>query len=213
MPERKTERKLKSESGIKFLFVLVSLIFISQTCSAQELSNLDIFFRLTDSVVVSLVRKLPQSEKTVYLKTSMNNSYSVFENKIISLLKDSGKTVLTVPDTSGPAVSLAFEEAKVYYPDMFRDGFFGPFMVKREVLLKGNYIISLNGRVTDTRNFKYRNEDTVGQNDLKTLENSAYPFTRGEMPPEPVFSSLLEPVIALGTAAAVIYLFFTIRSK
>jgi hypothetical protein len=48
---------------------------------------------------------------------------------------------------------------------------------------------------------------------VKSLENQALPFTKGEVPPEPLFSSLLEPAVALGTAAVVIYLFFSIRSK
>jgi len=39
------------------------------------------------------------------------------------------------------------------------------------------------------------------------------PFTRAELPPEPFFSGLLEPAVAIGSAAVAIYLLFAVRSK
>jgi hypothetical protein len=55
--------------------------------------------------------------------------------------------------------------------------------------------------------------DTIKVDDIKNLENISFKFTTGSLPPEPFFSGLFEPVFALGTAAAAVILFFTIRSK
>ena len=48
---------------------------------------------------------------------------------------------------------------------------------------------------------------------IKSLENESFPFTKGAVPPEPFLSGLAEPLIAIGTAAVIIALFFSIRSK
>jgi hypothetical protein len=40
-----------------------------------------------------------------------------------------------------------------------------------------------------------------------------YNFTKGDVPPEPFFSSLLEPTVAIVTTALAVALFFAIRSN
>ena len=76
--------------------------------------------------------------------------------------------------------------------------------------LSGNYFISNQSQVKD---FKLTVVDTVNVENVQELENRSYPFTQGELPPEPFFSSLLEPIVAIGAAATVIILFFSVRSK
>ena len=61
--------------------------------------------------------------------------------------------------------------------------------------------------------YKYNFSDTVALSNINNLQNIAYSFTSPEIPNEPFFSSLLEPTIAIGTAAVAVYLFFNIRSK
>jgi hypothetical protein len=55
--------------------------------------------------------------------------------------------------------------------------------------------------------------DTIWVKDINTLENESFDFTKGQIPTEPFFLSIWEPVIAIGIAAAVIILFFSIRSQ
>ncbi len=63
------------------------------------------------------------------------------------------------------------------------------------------------------RNLKLRGMDTVKVDDIKFLENESFPFTKGTTPSEPFLSGFAEPLIAIGTAAAVIVIFFTVRSE
>jgi len=49
--------------------------------------------------------------------------------------------------------------------------------------------------------------------EIKYLQNESFPFTTGKIPPEPFLSAIAEPLIAIGTAAAVVILFFSVRSK
>ncbi|MGE5411988.1 MAG: hypothetical protein ACM3MI_13590 [Clostridiales bacterium] len=210
------EKLLKNHLILFFFFIFTYYFMTTMPVWAQNnrsISNLDVLYRLADSAVVGLVHKLPEQSKNIYLKTSLNNSYSVFENRVISLIKEANKNVLTIPDSSSSSVYFTIDDAKVNYPEIFRDGFFGSYKLKREISLHGSYVIANRGAVKDSHNFSFTSEDTIVQSDVKNLENQAFPFTRGEVPPEPLFSSLLEPVVALGTAAVVIYLFFSVRSK
>jgi hypothetical protein len=63
------------------------------------------------------------------------------------------------------------------------------------------------------REFEITRIDTVKVDDLKSLENDSFPFTKGTIPPEPFLSGFAEPLIAIGIAAAVIVIFFTVRSE
>ena len=83
-------------------------------------------------------------------------------------------------------------------------------MLKEPSELSGNYFISNQSQVKD---FKITAIDTINVENVEYVENRSYPFTRGDLPTEPFFSSILEPVIAIGAAAVVIVLFFSVRSK
>ncbi len=108
-------------------------------------------------------------------------------------------------------VSISLENASVNYGDMFRKSFLGSFYLERNLNLNGNFIFDENNK--PLQNFNYIYKDTVKVSEINNLENSAYPFTRSEIPSEPFLSNIYEPVIAVGTAAVAIFLFFAIRSK
>ena len=61
--------------------------------------------------------------------------------------------------------------------------------------------------------FEFSIIDTVKVDELKYLQSESFPFTKGKIPPEPFLSGIAEPLIAIGVAAAVVILFFSVRSK
>jgi hypothetical protein len=83
--------------------------------------------------------------------------------------------------------------------------------MQRKIDLSGSYSISKETVISER--FDYAYIDTVSVDDAKAIENPSFPFTQAEIPSEPFFSSLLEPAIAIGSAALAVILFFTIRSK
>ena len=103
------------------------------------------------------------------------------------------------------------EKAEVEYSEQERDGWFGDYFVPRTVFLQGNYFNSYSGK--GLQEFNISVMDTVNVENIGEFENDSFPFTKGEVPAEPFFSSLLEPVIAIGVAAAAVVLFFSVRSK
>ena len=61
--------------------------------------------------------------------------------------------------------------------------------------------------------FSLSEEDRVPFSDIVKIENRALPFTQGRIPDEPLFSSLLEPIIAIGTTVVTVFLLFSVRSN
>ena len=64
-----------------------------------------------------------------------------------------------------------------------------------------------------TGEFNISKIDSINYDDISKLENFSLPFTRGDLPPEPIAPSIIEPLIAISSAVLTVVLFFTVRSK
>ncbi len=196
----------------KRIFILIFLL-LPPFVFGQNKNNLNIFKELVDSSVTSFVGYLPSGEKQINLKLELGSSYSFFRNRILSDLTEKGFKINVYPSIKENAakVNYVIEEMNVSYSDIDRDGLFGEFLMPRKLSLRGNF--SIDKENIFTKNFNYTFLDTVNVKAVNELENESYPFTKGEVPTEPFFSSITEPVIAISSAAVAIILFFTIRSK
>ncbi len=176
---------------------------------SQSKNNLDVFNSLVDQASENIIRSIPDSVKNVNLNLNFGGDYSVFKNMIISSFNNTANFT-SAQGKNGLEVYVTLENASVNYSEMFRKSFLGSFYVERNFILKGNFILDSNEQL---RSFSYTHKDTVKVSEIHNLENTAYPFTKSEIPPEPFLSNIYEPVIAVGTAAVAIFLFFAIRSK
>ncbi len=193
------------------LFILILLI--SSEIKSQTKSNLDVFYSLTDSLVDQINLEIPSSENKVLLTLNLGQSYSLFSNSIKERFRRSGKEILEQPpdELNIPHVDIVMEGAGVEYGEMFRDGWFGTHYIQRYSTIFGNYLQTFSE--SGKREFEITRIDTVKVDDIKFLENDSFPFTKGTTPSEPFLSGFAEPLIAIGTAAAVIVIFFTVRSE
>lgn len=201
---------IRIRTSIK-LFLIVIFLQLSFTF-AQTKTNLSVFYNLVDSSVA----KINQNISTPYLIISFTtgNYFDVFQNQIVSDFIKSGRTILSdsVKNFSDVTrLNYVIDNANVKYGKMERDGLFGDFIMQRNIELSGSY--SINNNVINAENFSVTYVDTVAVDEVKTIENTAYPFTQGEVPSEPFFSSLFEPIVAISSAVLVVILFFTVRSK
>ncbi len=176
---------------------------------AQPKSNLEIFLIQIDSVGMQIQNSIKDQNAEIKISFLSSPEYSILENRLTSYFIKSGFKISN-NSNSDEVLEFIITEASVKYSDAFRDGLFGDFLVERNIYLKGNFIISGKNITTD---FSYNFADTVGYERLKEIENRAYHFTQNSHPSEPFFSSLIEPVIAIGAAATAVILFFTIRTK
>ena len=198
----------------KFLFLLFTIIFlISVKAKSQTLTNLEVFYSLTDSLVDQIVQQLPAKENKILLTLNLGERYSLFSNNIRARFNKYGKDILDHPpdNLNIPQVDIVMEGAGVEYGEMFKDGWFGSHYIQRYSTIFGNYLYTYSKE--GKKEFEITKIDTVKVEDIKYLENDSFPFTKGTLPSEHFISGLAEPLIAIGTAAVVVVLFFTIRSK
>ncbi len=197
---------LNFSNGIKIFFAL--LIFYSFQGFTQQKSNLEIFYSLVDSAAGELISNIPSSVNSVNLELNSGTIYSVFNSRIISALNKQG---IKISEDGNPfKVIFVVEKASTDYSEIFRSGFLGDYFLTRNLTLKGNYFAAGNDSVNQ---FSISYSDSIPLDEVRSFENFSFPFTHAEIPEEPFFAGLFEPVIAIGTAAAAVILFFTVRSK
>jgi hypothetical protein len=197
----------------KIFFLLIALTSLSLKGNCQTKTNLEVFYSLTDSLVDQIVQQIPPKENQILLKLNLGESYSLFYNNIITRFQKNGKEILNyIPqELHIPQVDIVIEGAGVEYGEMFKDGWFGSHYIQRYTTIFGNYLQSFSKE--GKKEFEITKIDTVKVEDIKYLENDSFPFTKSTIPPEPFISGVAEPLIAIGTAAVVVALFFIIRSK
>ncbi len=194
--------------SLRFLFF--AIIFQASIFS-QPVSNLDKFYDLVDSASTKFVNDLNTTNK-VKLELTLGSDYVLFANQIRGKILKRGIELISDDQSANNFVTASFviDNALVTYSAPEREGFFGSFYTERTLQLSGNYFITSNQNI---KAFNLVDKDTINVEDVEKLENRSYPFTHGELPPEPFFSSLLEPIVAIGAAAVTIILFFSVRSK
>jgi hypothetical protein len=197
----------------KRFFILMIILFPLSNLLGQSKTNLDVFYSLTDSLVDQINSEIPSSQKKILLTLNLGQSYSLFSNSIKDKFIKSGREILeqSSDELNIPKVNIVIEGVGVEYGEMFRDGWFGSHYIQRYSTIFGNYLQSISEK--GKKDFEITKVDTVKVEDLKYLENESFPFTKGGIPPEPFLSGFAEPLIAIGTAAAVIVIFFTVRSE
>lgn len=194
--------------SFRFLFIL---LMFQPVNLAQTESNLEKFYSLVDSASTLLLKDIG-SVKEVNLELNLGNDYSIFTNQIRGKLLSNGIKLVSQSLSSDDLLNVNFviDNCSVDYGEPFRENFFGDFYIERNLKLSGNYLISSKPVLIKLELTK---TDTINADDYEKVENRSFPFTRGNPPKEPLFSSLLEPVVAVGAAAIAVILFFSVRSK
>ena len=196
---------------VKIIFI--SLLLLSTIVFSQTKTNLEVLYSLNDSLTSRIINNLPAGEERIQLKLNLGESYSIFANRIRSGFTKNEIELFQsdVDDTTSHEINIVMENAGVKYGDLDRSGWFGDYYSPRTIFISGNYFITFSAE--PLLEYYITVIDTIKVDEISTLENESFPFTRGEIPTEPLFSSIWEPVIAIGIAAAVVILFFSIRSE
>lgn len=194
------------------LRIVLLFLLINVSHQAQTKINLDVFKVLVDSSITEALVNISDSPKDIYLDLKFGSSYAILEDQIFKSIKAHKKNISLISNPSeNIGLSYSIENAVVNYGEIFRDGFLGDHFVERKVFISGSY--RFQDKEVKIKDFYFDNIDTVKFDEIQILENSSYPFTKGEIPSEPFLSNLFEPLVAITTAAVVIALFFTVRSK
>lgn len=193
--------------------ILCILLFYSVLITAQTKTNLEKFYSLTDSLAKKIITEIPDTNDQLILELHPGNDYSIFNNNIRQVFINSGKKIYqgNSMELNFPVVDIVLDTAEVEYGEVFKDGWFGTHYLIRTVKIGGNYFLTNSQK--GKQEFSISSVDTIRVDEIVELENPSFSFTKAERPPEPFVSGIFEPVLAIGTAAAMVVLFFTVRSK
>jgi len=176
-------------------------------------TNLEIIYGLLQKSVEEITNRFQGNIGKVSVDFIAPDQYKILGNRLIYYLNEEG---YLQPEENGEKpveLKYALEKVNVNYSDSFRDGLLGKYKVKRDVSISGTYVTGRGEKVIFTNTFNNTYSDTVNYSDVEKLQSLSVPFTKSELPPEPLFDSLLEPVVAIGTLIVTVILLFTVRSK
>lgn len=196
-----------------FLKKLLIIFFFTSYLSAQPLTNLEQVFGLIDKSGKEISASLNSQLNEIRLKYNCPLEYKILEQRIEFAFSRGSINFNRESSANGAVLNYNLDKAGINYKKVFKDGWFGDMLVEREAVVRGTYILENKGVFLSSEKFEYAVTDTIKKDDINKLENLSLPFTKNEIPPEPFFSGLLEPVIAVGTAVITVILFFTVRSK
>lgn len=203
---------MKSKNLIKIFLLFTVLILSAGYAGGQSLSNFESIVRLIDSSVSKISGSAP-SVSEISIEITVPDNYQILKSDILNSFAGKFKSVSDKKSGTGNFIRYDLKNADVNYTNMFRDGFLGSLKVEREISIAGSFLLFDEDVIEKSEGFEFAVKDTVDVDNVALLENPALPFTQSELPEEPFLSGLLEPVVAIGSAAMAVIIFFTVRSK
>ncbi|NOX67326.1 MAG: hypothetical protein GXO85_16385 [Chlorobi bacterium] len=201
---------MKLINSITFVILLITIP--STKLFSQTLSNLERINLLVDQSTKEISSALKDTTNSYLVENNTPSEYSVLNDRVISDLSKKGIKIDN-NSTMSNKISYTISYAGVEYPDLFKDGIFGGYLLERKFNLMGNYIVEKEGVVISSNTFEISNVDTISYDKYSFIENNSLPFTKANVPSKPFLPSIIEPVIAITAVAVTIILFFTVRSK
>ncbi len=178
---------------MKFYLKIIILfaVFFSSSIYAQKVeSNLDLFLRLAKDIA----NKYEITYHRQVIPDSSNfKKFPIFYN-YWNNRKPREKNLAKI--------HIRIDSVKTNYTDLYRNGLFGDYKLVRKISLYYNGYQPASSSIVDTL--------TLGN--YPSIENPAFPFTKSEIPAEPFWQSLIEPLVYLGVTISVVFLLFTTRS-
>ncbi len=197
-------------SPLNFLLILImhGFTLLGQTDPSPK-TNLAICFEMIDSTVTEQVSKIDNSELKTF-SLNLVSGYSLFSNFVSDKFMSRGLTKQE-GNQNQSNINFTITNISVKYSEPIKESFFGDYSIGRNIYIEGSFLYS--GTNTDLVTFNKTYSDFIPYSLIKETEDVSLPFTKGEIPETPLFSTILEPAIIVGSAAVVVYLFFSVRGK
>lgn len=197
--------------------IFIFLIYVSLCFSAEEIpvvSNREVFFSLSDSIINSITILQLKQHSSISLKTSNDTFTNYFRQHFINSLVSNKKSISENTTTPEPILELSVKESSVFFGESFTESFLGNKKSERRVQLTvlSTLKSSIDGNILFSEQFTKTKVDTVNLSTIEQMNNSSLPMTNYQMPTLSFFDSILEPAIVIFSTGIAIYLFFTIRS-
>lgn len=198
---------------MKKSLIISAIVFFSflNLAFAQPKTNLDVIYSLIEKNVNQVLMKLPQEVGPFAFEYSSPEEYSSLEGRYTNTL--SNKNLLKKDSTDGGTLKYSLDQIGILYSEPFRGGLLSDYKVERKVFINATFAFGYGDKVKRSEIVESQYSDTLYYSDIHKVETSNLSITHGTKPSEPLFESLLEPIIAVGAVVVTIILLFTVRSK
>ncbi len=193
------------------IILIASFFLLSIAVFPQPKSNLDIIYNLVEENANQIINQLPQGINSVNFEYSSLPEYENLKNRFIYYLDNSD--LLNKTDNKVPILKYSLDQIGILYSEPFRESLLGDYKVERKIFLNGTFALGNDNRVIKSNMVSSSRKDTIYYSEIKDIESQELKITQGTKPPDPLFESLLEPIIAVSAVVVTIILLFTVRSK
>ncbi len=202
---------LRSLRVLAFVLPVIVSPMLGQV-ESESPANLQVFQRLAFEIGSDLGLRLARGAASVGGVTVFPRDIGVFLEQ--ELARGLGIPVVPTPerDSAGLRLEFGITQARVLLEDIRREGFLGPRIADRVIVLAGRAKASGEGIAGAYYDVTCSLRDTVLLSAVGSLETPELSFTKAAMPRLGFFDSLLEPVVVLGAVGVAVYLLFAIRS-
>ena len=198
--------------------VLVLVICMGATAASQEgspRSNLTLIReclgRTADSLAVALADVTPGA---LALRVEPAELSWFAGEPFESRLRDRGWVLLRGADAPW-SIEVVVDDIDVAYSNPRREGLFASDVLDRTISARVRARAMQSAVDTPAVDARYSCSlrDTIAATDVEAVETSYLQFTQGQVPQAGFFSTVLEPVVVIGTIAVAVLLLFTVRSS
>lgn len=190
-----------------FLFLVLNFYL-----NAQVKNNLDLINVLIDGSVAKADSQLG-GKQSINLSITTSQSLEILKPRILQAFIERGYILSTSEAESGSSVNYNLLTVNVEYKNAYSDGFFGNIALERQITVDGSFTLTRVNQIMKPMLFTETTTDTIKLNEIAGIENKSIPFTQGQIPSQPLFSTFWEPILVVGTLIVTVILLFTVRSK
>lgn len=199
---------------MKIFLIPLVIFFISYPLSGNgQKSNSRIVEDLLSQTLNSKLKLNLEGKKKIYLTIEKNEFAPILEKELIFFLSTNSIEILRNEDESELNLFASLKDVMVQYPKIISYPLFGDQEILRIIQVKGELILRDSNKVLLAEKFSELNTDTVNSKTIASIESNSIKSLRTDLPEIPIWRSLLEPASVAVVSTAIIYLFFSIRSK
>jgi hypothetical protein len=191
----------------RWYFIILCVIGFTWAADAQVKTNMQLFEALIDSSIINMENDLSYSKSDSVICILPSEAQTLSAYTLASVKKH---TILHSAANAAPrSIVYTIEDMQIQYPEIGKYSFFGDNFLVRKATLKGSVYTSTFS--DSLRHISYAVTDTIPLSERGNVELQNNKLTTAPLPAEPIFSSLLEPVIGVAAIAVTTYLLFTVR--
>lgn len=190
------------------------LLILAKSASGQASDNNSSFIKLLQ-VSAEKSDSLLQfnSIKSFDLKFDSNERFHYYGSILNQYFQNKGYQITQGKEDAENKLLFNLISCDLNYGEPEKESFFGDLLIKRTISLKT--VQTLNKKDSSLSSITYNavREDTLLYDEASEFERSGSFPVRNNLPTAPIFSNLLEPILAVGSIGIAIILLFTVRSN